>query len=487
MRSFRALFPLLGLILALPQVANASEVTRVASSFEEDNPFDLHFGVAYDYEFKRASLLREWSRTNGSNRLAKDLIYQRNRQTVTPRIEIGLFHDLSVYVDLPVVVSDDRNYSFDQNEPCVYPDALGSATGERTATCVNKYNSSTIRDAIVPRDGFDALNKTNPYRQFTGEDTRLIFRGPTRRGIDQLHVGIKKGLMNQGSQPHLPNWVIGVEGRFAVGQAMQFTRDIGIDTSGTAANEVVGRGVHELGAWTSLSHRHRFLEPFFGAHWRQSIRASGSQFVRYRGAVDKVNPMSTAGFFVGSEVVPWERRASKQKVAFSFAGSANLRYGGREYSELWEILSDSPALVGTYRPATEECNEAASLAYAKDYPTDAVGYIESANQGGGGCQKFNGITTVQNYARFAMRLSLNFHLSAYARLMLGLNLGTSTRHFLSAADRGDPEIAGDSDVVDADSADVNPYRRDVIDNVGRRYAIDDEVDAVGFARFWLTF
>ena len=39
--------------------AHAGEITRVASAFEEDNPFDLHLGVDYGFRFKSAAILRE--------------------------------------------------------------------------------------------------------------------------------------------------------------------------------------------------------------------------------------------------------------------------------------------------------------------------------------------------------------------------------------------------------------------------------------------
>jgi hypothetical protein len=71
--------------------------------------------------------------------------------------------------------------------------------------------------------------------------------------------------------------------------------------------------------------------------------------------------------------------------------------------------------------------------------------------------------------------------------MLGARLSTETRHFLTTANRGDPSRTGDPDRVDEDTEDVNPLRRDVIDNVGRRFAIDDVLSVVGYARFLLTF
>ena len=72
-------------------------------------------------------------------------------------------------------------------------------------------------------------------------------------------------------------------------------------------------------------------------------------------------------------------------------------------------------------------------------------------------------------------------------LMIGANVMTDTRHLISAASRGKANGPGaDPQLVD-DPREVNPLRRDVIDQVGRRYAIGDVVSAIGYFRFLLTF
>ena len=81
----------------------------------------------------------------------------------------------------------------------------------------------------------------------------------------------------------------------------------------------------------------------------------------------------------------------------------------------------------------------------------------------------------------------NFHLGPYARFNIGTRLSTDTQHLLTAANRGDPTNSGASDKVEANSVDVNPDRRDVIDNSGRRYAIDDVLTIQGFANLIMTF
>jgi hypothetical protein len=129
------------------------------------------------------------------------------------------------------------------------------------------------------------------------------------------------------------------------------------------------------------------------------------------------------------------------------------------------------------------------MAHAATNRSDPSGYLDAANaaEGGAACQAYNGITNVQDYGSFGLTAALNFHMGPYARLNFGVDMKTDTRHFLTTTTRGDGKKTGDPNVVEPDSIDVNPVRRDVIDNVGRRYAIDDVLLLTGFANFILTF
>lgn len=487
MRKLLRLLPLLGLAATafVSQTAHAApgaEATRVATSFEEGNQFDIHFGVAYDYNFKRAAILREWNAGPGddSNRLVKDLLYRQQRHTIYPTMEIGLWHDLAIYMTLPVILSDTRDYSFDQRpDDCVF----GSSAD---ANCVNKANSTTIRDAIIPENGFDSTNSADPFGQFTGGSTELIFRGPVRRGLDQLHIGIKYGLLSQRTRSHMPNWLIGLEGRFAVGRAMTFSRDI--INNAPDGNQRVGRRIHELGAWTALSRRYRFLDPYFTAYWRQSVRASGSKFQDFSGVGSQgdILPQSTTGMTFGTEIVPWERAAKGMKIALYVSGSAILHYGGRGYSEIWELLADSPSLVGAEDPTqSDQCDRNAAIQFSVDNPGDS-GYLDA---GGPSCAKFEGITDLQDYGTFGFDGGLNIHLGKNARINLGTKLSSDTRHFVTFTNRGDAGASsgGDPNRVDQGTVEVNPLRRDVVDNVGRRFVVDDVIDVHGYLRILLTF
>lgn len=490
MRKLCRPLPVLGLLLGgvasvgASPAAHAAEPTRVATAFEEGNAFDIHFGVAYDFNFKRAAVLREWNSGPGdpSTGLVKDLLYNQQRHSVLPTLEIGLWHDLAIYATLPVVLADSRYYQFDQRaDDCVFgtsPDA----------NCVNKANSTTIRDGIVPDGGFDATSSADPFNQYTGDNTELIFTGPVRRGLDQLHVGVKFGILSQRTRSHMPNWLIGLEGRFAVGRAMTMSRDI--INNEPDGNSRVGRRIHELGAWTALSRRYRFLDPYFTAYWMQSVRASGSLFDDHSnlGAQRDVNPQSSAGATVGTEIVPWEREAKGMKVAVYLSGSAILHYGGRGYSEIWELLADSPALVGTNDPTqADRCDRTLALQSAAANP----GSSSYLSDGGNACDKFNGVTSLQDYGTFGFDGGLNLHLGKRARINLGVKASTDTRHFITFTSRGDADAAAgpgtDPQRVDQGTVEVNPLRRDVVDTVGRRYAVDDVLDLHGYLRVLMTF
>lgn len=487
MRKLCGLLPLVGLCFGFSATARAAEVTRVASSFDGDhNKFDLHFGVGYDFNFKKSAILREWSdENNPDSKVVRDLIYQQMRHVVTPSLEIGLYKDLAVYMNIPIVVADSRLYKFDQEAAdCKYDDGMRSP--DDPATCVNHDNSTTIRDGIIPHDGFDATRPDSPFNNFGGANTETIFKGANRRGIDQLHVGLKYAILNQDRLSHMPKWVIGLEGRFAVGQRMTFSRDTAMaDPKG---NHTVGRGIHELGVWTALSRRYRFLDPFFTAWWYQAIAASNSEFENYGGAQDRKRPQSQTGVTFGTEIVPFERKAKGQKVAVVIKGLAMLRYGGRGYSEGWELFSNSPALAGSYQPGTTPCSsgDAKAIAqYGKDNPEDPNAV---ANAGvNPNCKNFNGITNIQDFASFGINLGLNFTLNKYAVLMLGADARTDTRHWITNAGRGNGKLSGDPNLVEPNSNEVNPVRRDVIDNVGRRYAVGDVFAVMGYFKFLITF
>ena len=171
-----------------------------------------------------------------------------------PKLEVGVFHDVWIYGALPIVVTDSRHLDFDQRDtPCTFgPDG----------PCINRTNSSTIADGILPMNGFDA---GDPAVGFTDAGNPLIFRGPTRHGLDQVHLGLGWAPMNQRRDDTKPTWKLGAELRIAVGKPARLDRaDPGHETG-------VGSGVDEVRLWTSIARRRGWAEPYVELWWQAPI------------------------------------------------------------------------------------------------------------------------------------------------------------------------------------------------------------------------
>src|SRR5690606_15057899 len=118
--------------------------------------------------------------------------------------------------------------------------------------------------------------------------------------------------------------------------------------------------------------------------------------------------------------IAWENVEKVQKFSLILSGNAEFVTRGRNYSEVWELLADSPALVGPLARGGQ-CNVGAATNFAAanlDNPDD---YLEAANgaASSGDCAKFDGITTVDNFARLGLTAAFNFWMGKYARLNIG--------------------------------------------------------------------
>src|SRR5262249_12137473 len=142
----------------------------------------------------------------------RDLSYKQYSHTLTPRLAVGIYHDTFFTAALPIVIQQ----------------------GNELHTLGERAYSTTVTDGLLPETGFDARDPGTP----TPGD--LLFRGPNRHGLDQIHLGLGVAPLNQARDDTKPTWKIGAEVRLAIGQIMKF------DRMAPTANTGVSRGVHEL-------------------------------------------------------------------------------------------------------------------------------------------------------------------------------------------------------------------------------------------------
>jgi hypothetical protein len=440
-------------LLSLP-TAYAAEGTELASAMDEEDPFDLFISVEYSYAAKRAAIKREYaglagSTPDGAMPIVKDFLYAQDRHTVTPRLQIGLYHDLELTLALPIVISDSRHYDFDQRDtPCVF-------TGE-DATCINETNSPTFRDGILTSQngqlGFDASDPATNY----APGSKRAFTGVDRSGLDQIHLGASWAPLSQERDDTKPTWIIGTEFHIDIGEPMRF------DRVNPTLEDSVGRGYSEVLLRTAVSKRTPWAEPFIELWWQAPLGGSvaaptrpgedvDSQFWDIGAGQDSVSPQQHAGVKFGFNGIPWQNPAQKQYVAIEVRGTTTAHFQGRGYSEMWEIF-----------------------AYGGDTSRDGAPLVvDPAPADGDTVIDHPGVTTIESYLSFGGRLGVRAQLGERAKFNASFNLDYDQSHRISWDDAGQDDDRDGQ--IDPGTNEVNPLFNQIINLPGRRYIVDEAV------------
>jgi hypothetical protein len=438
-----------------------ADVTRVATALEDDKPVEAFLSVAYEFQARRAAIKREWELNSTSNGYGtfKDLRYKQDRHLLRLRGEIGFLWDLSLHVEAPIVLSDQRSLGFDQDlgGNCVYPQDVPAGSSE-APSCVNELNSATLRDGIVP-GSFGTLNSAHGFdaqhagQLFQGGDP-TVFRGIRRAGLESLNIGVDWALLAQRKDDTKPTWVVSAEFRLSLGTPMRFDRTAYDSAGKYLGSNSVTDGVHYVKLGTTVSKRWSLVEPYASYYWiYPMVVRDSSGFKDYGGGQKGWKPQQHAGTQFGFELVPWENRKAYQKIAIDLRGIIEAHFQGRGYSEIWEMLAGSPALD----PQPQPSNNGNPL-------------MKPAGKG-----LYPGITDIENYFTYGAQLGLVVRAGRYLKFRGFFGVQGAQRHIISFADAGkDLDSSGKVEQQGAQAAaEVNPIHRPLIDFVGRRYVVDE--------------
>ena len=100
------------------RAARAAEVTRVVSGSRQPGQLiDLNLSLGWTHESQSAAIKRERESqaTGGQIALGNELRYQQTRDALRLRADVGVWRDLSLSLELPIVVADDRQLDFDRS------------------------------------------------------------------------------------------------------------------------------------------------------------------------------------------------------------------------------------------------------------------------------------------------------------------------------------------------------------------------------------
>ncbi|NMB75736.1 MAG: hypothetical protein GYA21_11485 [Myxococcales bacterium] len=281
-----------------PAAARGAEFTDVIDAADKNDPFDLNVDIGFHSTLQRAKITHEWmylwSNPQFANRPDFDeLRFQRQIYGMDYTIEIGLYHDLELYVNLPWVIHDKKSIGYAKNV------GLGNST---------LYNQDSTQMPgcfpSCPGNSLAVSPETSPSAK--------------RSGIGDMTVGVKWAPFNEERDDTKSVWVFGFEYMIPSGALAQPSEVAG----GSSGH--VGMGHHVLTPFFRFSHRMKALDPYVGLQGSipiQGREAKNAGFsMPYHG-----------GFIAGMEIIPWENKKKHQKFAIDL--SLNTEFFGEVESK----------------------------------------------------------------------------------------------------------------------------------------------------------
>jgi hypothetical protein len=426
----------LGLGISL---ARANPASIVPSAADPGDPADLNLRLDYEYTIDSAAIFREAAGEAvdplGGIPKHRDLAFKQYRHLIVPRADLGVYHNIWLSFAMPIVIAQQRELT------------LGEG--------VTRDSSLTLLGDLVPTGGFDARDPGTPL---PGDG---VFRGPSRKGIDQVHLGLGFALMNQDNDDTKPTWKLGGELRLAAGRVMRFSAD---DPTG---NTSVGRGVHELRVWTSVAKRYKRAESWFEMYWQTPIAEKPQSLLQLPSAekfgATNLRAGQVGGVAFGVELFAIDDPVTLNRISIDLGARADAHFEGRDYSEMWELFSFAGD-AGRGGPLVLDADPTTTGTQPKSHP---------------------GVTNIENYLETAGRVAIRAQLGKYVRFAAMFDLVWKTDHVITFADAGidlptcgQPGVTGacenaENSVVNPDTGEGNPLHTDVIDLVGHRYHSQD--------------
>ncbi len=311
-------------------VAQAAEITRIASSFEEKDPFGMFIDVGFERTQERAKLVREFHQ-DGNVQDVNELRFVNIDTRLNLAAHIGLWQDFEISFGMPIVFAQDRRWRYVQT-----PEATDETNSSIYNNCVRPSGEIVPGCPGTTREPMFVIN----------EDTNS-FRG----GLGNIHLGAAYAFFNQAKDETKPTWIVGLDYEAPTAELLDPT----IVTASNARGKI-GDRIHKYRFYTSLSRRLGAADPYFHVYYQLPVRGPG-WYSNCDHAEDKylgrpgncgtaewsrsetgIKPPHEAGLRFGSEFVVYERPATFQKVSFDARASVTYVGQGRYYNQMSDLF-----------------------------------------------------------------------------------------------------------------------------------------------------
>lgn len=402
-------------VFAVASLADAAEMTRVASSFEEKDPFGMYFDFTFDRIFDRGKIAREWYQ-QGALEDVSELTYFRDETTLGIDTHIGIFRDVEIHVGVPIVFQQDRKWTFSKD------------TTEANSTIFRNCGDARGTPCPTPGSGDGRLFEV-------GANGQTSFRG----GLGNFTFGIAWNVFNQKKDDTKPTWMLRFEYTAPTASMLNPSVATASDMRGA-----IGDRVHHFAFSTAVSKRlGDVFEPYVGVSYvlpwigpgaysncddakdSRMARAENCGQGPWTRSETGIRPAHVGIVTFGNELIAFERADRFQRVVVDLRGFWQYTSEGRYYNELSDLMG--------------------KMLYNSDYGTVGaqLGFVGQA-------------------AEFVM-------LRAYG------SLAYQTERYLTSENIG-KDINGNQ-TIDISSApqEINPNYDFRVDRVGRRFRMQEQL------------
>ncbi len=454
----------------------SGEVTNVIDAFDEGDMFDLSVSLGFEYSSKTAKILRETHinepglTTGGFTANTMNVAeFSETTTKLVPRIDIGVYKDLALYVKLPIILNNSRKL-----------DDLDGTKGRESVVLAGAPGETLFR---------------------------LPFESPDRSGIEHIAVGLDLDIFNQARDRTKPTWLFGLEGRFTAGTPMHACNtspaagqvecadpaDInrnGVSDGGLEGTDVaerdpgVTRGTVALEGHTILSKRIKYIEPYggFSALFEFQNDSSDYGVTDLEGSLVNHPPL-IGTMILGMMIIPWEHREKYGRLTFDLRFTGQYHSEGRDYSELFDALGSSSA--GSLRNpqwSKYHANPDVGQTPLPGEPNPAASVVDEGSQK----TYFTGLTDVQAFGSYRGSASVTWQASEFVKFQFGVGYRHDQGHGITGDQPCNPDFkdditksgpchSGDEAAGQTISATgvPNPNYRPTVNAIGRRFYVDD--------------
>lgn len=337
----RAVFA--ALMLVAPLAAHAAEITRIASSFDEDDPFDLILDVRFERTQSRSKITREQLAFAGGELTEATEVWHKGTDTrLNMNLAIGLYKDLEFSFGMPLILQQNDAYGF----------VSGTDEGNSTITnnCVNP--DGTLISGCAPGQAASL---------FTVPSTSK------RGGLGNMRFGLAYAFFNQNRDDTKPMWIVGIDYEAPTAKQRDPSLDNNTEVAGNTRGNV-GDRVHKYTFYTSLSRKIGVADPYFRLQYTVPVQGPGiysncfnrtlntdpdvpGEFASPTlGTPDNcftgpwtrketgIHAPHTAGFLFGTEFTAFTDKTKGQKFALDMRVMGTYVSEGRYYNELSAAL-----------------------------------------------------------------------------------------------------------------------------------------------------